>query len=136
MFIKICFHIYLIRDFKKNVNLNFSIIFVGNKKGNEKYINHLEELSNKLGISNYLKILENFDNMPLAYLSSDIILYPSIVPEPFGRVPIEAQAAGKIIIEEAGGIVNDISQFKINKIDIRASNSNIYEKMLKKIENF
>ena len=56
---------------KKNANLNFSIIFVGNKKGNEKYINHLEKLSNKLGISNYLRILENFDNMPLAYLSSD-----------------------------------------------------------------
>ena len=45
-------------------------------------------------------------------------------------------AAGKIIIEEAGGKVNDISDFKIDKIDIRASNPNIYEKMLKKLENF
>tara|TARA_B100001027_G_scaffold179347_1_gene130720 strand:+ start:642 stop:1400 length:759 start_codon:yes stop_codon:yes gene_type:complete len=42
-------------------------------------------------------------------------------------------AAGKIIIEEAGGKVNDISKFKINKIDIRAGNPNIYEKMIKKI---
>ena len=45
-------------------------------------------------------------------------------------------AAGKIIIEEAGGKVNDINSFKINKIDIRASNPNIYEKMLKKIDKF
>ena len=44
-------------------------------------------------------------------------------------------AAGKIIIEEAGGIVNDINEFK-NKIDIRAANPNIYEKMLDKLENF
>jgi len=45
-------------------------------------------------------------------------------------------AAGKIIIEEAGGKINDISNFKFNKIDIRAGNPNIYEKMLKKLDNF
>ena len=45
-------------------------------------------------------------------------------------------AAGKIIIEEAGGQVNNIYNYKINKIDIRASNSNIFEKMLKKLDNF
>ncbi len=45
-------------------------------------------------------------------------------------------AAGKIIIEEAGGKVNDISNFKINKIDIKAANPNIYEKMTKKLTNF
>ncbi len=45
-------------------------------------------------------------------------------------------AAGKIIIEEAGGKVNKINDFKINKIDIRAGNPNIYEKMLKKLNKF
>ena len=45
-------------------------------------------------------------------------------------------AAGKIIIEEAGGKVNNIYEFKINKIDIRASNPNIYDKMLEKLGNF
>ena len=45
-------------------------------------------------------------------------------------------AAGKIIIEEAGGKINDISQFKFNKIDIKAANPNIYEKMIKKLYNF
>ena len=45
-------------------------------------------------------------------------------------------AAGKIIIEEAGGKVNDINNFELNKIDIRAGNPNIYEKMLEKISNF
>ena len=45
-------------------------------------------------------------------------------------------AAGKIIIEEAGGIVNNISDFNINKIDIRAGNPDIYEKMLKKLDKF
>ena len=45
-------------------------------------------------------------------------------------------AAGNLIVEEAGGKVNDIRDFKINNINIRAGNSNIYEKMLKKLDNF
>ena len=45
-------------------------------------------------------------------------------------------AAGKIIIEEAGGKVNNIHDFKFNRVNIRAGNSNIYEKMLKKLNNF
>ena len=45
-------------------------------------------------------------------------------------------AAGKIIIEEAGGKVNNVNKFKINKIDIRAGNPNIYEKLVKKVDNF
>ena len=45
-------------------------------------------------------------------------------------------AAGKIIIEEAGGKVNDVKEFNINKINIRAGNPSIYDKMLKKLNNF
>tara|TARA_B100000886_G_scaffold137134_1_gene92685 strand:- start:5843 stop:6589 length:747 start_codon:yes stop_codon:yes gene_type:complete len=45
-------------------------------------------------------------------------------------------AAGKIIIEEAGGKINDINKFNINKINIRAGNPSIYDKMLKKLSNF
>ena len=45
-------------------------------------------------------------------------------------------AAGKIIIEEAGGKVNNISDFNINEINIRAGNPNIYEKMMKNLINF
>ena len=45
-------------------------------------------------------------------------------------------AAGKIIVEEAGGRVNNIDNFTINKIDIRAGNPNIFEKMVKNLSNF
>ena len=90
-------------------------VFIGNKDGNEKYISNLEKLSNTLGLSNYIKILGNFENMPLAYHVSDIILYPSIVPEPFGRVPIETQAAGKIIIaSNNGGMTETIKEGEDN----------------------
>jgi myo-inositol-1(or 4)-monophosphatase len=45
-------------------------------------------------------------------------------------------AAGEILVKEAGGIVNDIHKFHINKIDIKASSSAINPEMLKKLENF
>ena len=45
-------------------------------------------------------------------------------------------AAGVLIINEAGGKVNDINKFNINNINIRASNNNIYNKMLENLKNF
>ena len=45
-------------------------------------------------------------------------------------------AAGKIIIEEAGGFVNNISKYEKNNIDIRASSYSIKDEMLKNLENF
>ena len=45
-------------------------------------------------------------------------------------------AAGALIVREAGGIVNDLSKFNINSIDIKASSSAISDKMLEKLKNF
>ena len=45
-------------------------------------------------------------------------------------------AAGKLIVEEAGGIVNDINEYKINNIDIRAASSSINEEMLNLLKGF
>ena len=45
-------------------------------------------------------------------------------------------AAGILLISEAGGTVNDINQFNVNNITIRASNSSISNQMLKSLEKF
>ena len=45
-------------------------------------------------------------------------------------------AAGVLMVEEAGGIVNNINQFNINNIDIRASSGAINSKMLENLKNF
>ena len=45
-------------------------------------------------------------------------------------------AAGALMIKEAGGIVNDINKFDINNINIKASSSAIYDKMLENLDNF
>jgi len=45
-------------------------------------------------------------------------------------------AAGALLVEEAGGIVNDINNFSINNIDIRASSEAINLEMLRNLKNF
>ena len=45
-------------------------------------------------------------------------------------------AAGVLIVNEAGGKINDINKFDINSINIRASNNNIHNKMLENLKNF
>ena len=54
----------------------------------------------------------------------------------YNKINIWDIAAGIIIVEEAGGKVNYISESRDETINIRASNSNIYQKMLEKIKNF
>ena len=45
-------------------------------------------------------------------------------------------AAGVLMVEEAGGIVNDLNKFTTNNINIRASSGAINDKMLEKLKNF
>ena len=45
-------------------------------------------------------------------------------------------AAGALLVEEAGGVVNDINQFGKKNINIRASSSSINIQMLKNLQNF
>ena len=52
------------------------------------------------------------------------------------KINIWDVAAGALMVEEAGGIVNDLKKFSDNNIDIRASSSAINDKMLEKLKNF
>jgi myo-inositol-1(or 4)-monophosphatase len=45
-------------------------------------------------------------------------------------------AAGSLMIQEAGGVVNDVNKLNNNAINIRASNDAISDKMLRELENF
>ena len=48
--------------------------------------------------------------MAAIYAQSDILLFPSIWPEPFGRVLIEAMASGVVVIGTATGGAGEILQ--------------------------
>ncbi len=52
------------------------------------------------------------------------------------KINIWDVAAGALLIEEAGGIVNDLSKFNHNNVNIRASSGAINDKMLTNLKNF
>ncbi len=52
------------------------------------------------------------------------------------KINIWDVAAGALMVEEAGGVVNDLNKFNNNNINIRASSGVISDKMLEKLKNF
>ena len=52
------------------------------------------------------------------------------------KINIWDVAAGALLVEEAGGIVNDLDKFDQNNINIRASSGAINDKMLENLKNF
>ncbi len=52
------------------------------------------------------------------------------------RINIWDVAAGVLLVQEAGGIVNSLDKYEPNSIDIRASSAAINDKMLENLKNF
>lgn len=48
-----------------------------------------------------------YEKIPELYSAADIVVFPSLWPEPFGRIAIEAMAAGKIIIGSRAGAIEE-----------------------------
>ncbi len=49
-----------------------------------------------------------YEKMPQLYAGADIVAFPSLWPEPFGRIPVEAMAAGKALIASDIGAIPEI----------------------------
>ncbi len=50
-----------------------------------------------------------YEQIPALYANANLILFPSIWPEPFGRIPIEAHAANKIVIASNIGAIPELT---------------------------
>lgn len=83
---------------------DFLLLLVGDAQGREDYRRELEDAARKAGISHLLRITGHCADMQAAYALSDIVLAPSLEPEPFGRTAVEAQAMARpVIVSDAGG---------------------------------
>ena len=75
----------------------------------------LEKMTEKFGITPYVKFAGNisFSDLFQFYSRSDIVVLPSIYPEPFGRVALEAMFFGKpVVASKVGGIPEIIEDQK------------------------
>jgi glycosyltransferase involved in cell wall biosynthesis len=73
-------------------------VLVGSWDGKESYHRELKELIERRGLGDMVKIVGNCSDMPTAYRVANVVVSPSLVPEGFGRVPVEAQAMGRFVV--------------------------------------
>lgn len=79
-------------------------LLVGSDQGRITYRLELEQAIADLGLEGQVRIVEHCTDMPAAYMLASVIAAPSLDPEGFGRIAIEAQAMGRpIVASDHGG---------------------------------
>ena len=77
---------------------NFIAILLGSDQGRKIYKKKLIRLIERFRLNNEVIFLENAPSMPVAYSVSNVIVSASIEPEAFGRISVEAQSMKKPIV--------------------------------------
>lgn len=73
-------------------------VLVGSDQGRSGYRKELERLIERNGLNSVVRIVDHCDDMPAAYMLSDVVVSASTDPEAFGRIVTEAQALGRLVV--------------------------------------
>ncbi len=76
----------------------FLVILAGDDQGRSGYRQELEAAIVSAGLDDIVRLVGHCDDMPAAYLATDVACAPSLDPEPFGRTAVEPQAMGRPVI--------------------------------------
>ena len=106
-------HHILLDALAKLVDLSFVCLFVGASDGKAGFIKNISDYAKARGLEGRFRLTPVVDDMPAALMVADVVVMPSVTPEPFGRVALEAQAMGRPIVAFAhGGAVESIEHEK------------------------
>lgn len=101
-------HEFLI-DALTKVKNDFFCVMAGSDHGHKKFRKKLEQKIIKENLAGKIKIVGICKDMPAAYDVAHFAVCPSVRPEAFGRIAIEAQASSKIIIAtKIGGALETV----------------------------
>ena len=85
------------------------LVLVGALSGGAGFQRELMDTIAKLGLERRVKLAPLSIDMPAALMLADVVVMPSLTPEPFGRVAIEAQAVGRPIVAfDHGGAAESV----------------------------
>jgi glycosyltransferase involved in cell wall biosynthesis len=94
----------LIDALAKLGHTNIRCLLVGSAQGREVYRREIEKRVMEHGLEEVVRIIDHCDDMPAAYMLTDLVISASTDPEAFGRVVAEAQAMGRpVIATDHGG---------------------------------
>ena len=91
-------------------------IILGSEQGRSIYKKQLVALVQQYRLNKIIKFIDQCEEMPIAYMISNVVVSSSIEPEAFGRVAVEAQSMEvPIIASNLGGsketIINNKTGF-------------------------
>lgn len=89
---------YLLEALTALKDIPFLCILCGSDQGHESYREELETIIRASNLEGSVRITEATNFMTEAYTLADIVVVPSLKPESFGRVAVEAQAMGKLVV--------------------------------------
>jgi glycosyltransferase involved in cell wall biosynthesis len=123
-------YLILIKALSK-VNENFQCILIGAADGDKKFKDLLINKIIKYNLETKVKLVQSSKDIQAAMILADLIVMPSITPEPFGRIIVEAQALGKIPIAfDHGGASETIIDGKTGFLAKALSAESLAEKIL------
>ncbi|MCB2107785.1 MAG: glycosyltransferase family 4 protein [Rhodobacteraceae bacterium] len=83
-------------------------LMVGQGQGHDTYKGDIEDAGATYGVADWVHVVEDCNDLPAAYLASDVVISASTKPEAFGRVVAEAQAMGRPVVAPAHGAAAEI----------------------------
>ena len=102
-------HIIMIEALARLERQDVCLVMVGADQGRKKFLKELLARAEQLGVTDRIRIVGHCDDMPAALMLADIVVNPSIEPEPFGRTVIEAQAMGRpVVVSDQGGTAETV----------------------------
>ena len=103
-------HHILLQAVAKMPQKNFTLVLLGIADAKPKFYDSIEVQVRRLGLESIVRLAEKSTDVPAAMMLADVIVMPSIEPEPFGRVAIEAQAMGRPVVAfNHGGATESIT---------------------------
>ena len=94
----------LINALNKIKDMDFHCLLIGDDQGRVKYSDELHDMIKQYGMEDRYTFIRNVTDVPAAMLVSDVVLSTSIEPEAFGRIAIEGQAMGRVVVaSDIGG---------------------------------
>lgn len=100
----------------KDVNQRINLSIVGT--GDEEYKQHLRFLVSKLNLEPFVSFLGlvEFKEMPNLLKKYNLLVLPSIWPEPFARVVLEGMSSGLVVVASSIGGTVEIIEDGVNGI--------------------